>query len=580
MKTQKKVLALALTLVLAFVMTLSLAVTAFADPNEEATTPTTYKITIENTNKDHVYEAYQIFKGDYSDGVLSNIEWGAGVTLQGTDTLTVGNDTLTATEWANKLSGELYDSDLAKAFADAVSKVLATTATGTSTALTSDDGAVTGYEINGLAAGYYLVKDQKESLDGANDTYTRFILKVVGNSTVAPKGDKPKVEKKVKDKNDSTGNASGWQDSADHDIGDTVEFQLKGTLPTNFDEYTRYKYVFHDTLSDGLTYNKDAKVYVEHEDGSRDEVTTYFDIDEEDGQLTVKCVNLKMSKFTPKLVSSDKIIVEYTATLNGDAVVGVPGNPNEVYLEYSNDPNYKGEGKKDDEEDDDEPTGDTPKDKVVVFTYQLDGTKVDENDDPLAGAGFTLYKWVDYLPDNAEAEEPTYKNKTLPALPEDWDKTVYTGTDLTPKSDHGTWIVVKELDVTGSDGKFGFKGLDDGEYVLVETTVPDKYNKADDIYFTISADHEVLDDDPELTELNITFKQGSTEGTWAANLHAEGEYTGKYDGTFGGNIENNKGTSLPSTGGIGTTIFYIVGGLLVVFTGVLLITKSRMRGKN
>ena len=591
MKTQKRVLALVLTLTLAFVMTLSLAVNAFADETQE--TPKTYKITINGAVESHKYVAYQIFSGTLSeDGeTLSNIDWGTGVNSsdfladlatitvekaveegepEQTESVAIFAECETAEDVANVLAEYANDSAVAKAFAKLATQHK-----------TSGTEAVDG-TVTVTAPGYYLVVDET-NLKGEDDTNSSSMLKVVGDATVNIKADKPKVEKKVKDKNDSTGKASGWQDSADHDIGDAVEFQLTGTLPNNFDDYWRYKYVFHDTLSAGLTYNGDAKVYVEHADGTREEITTYFEIEEEGGQLTVKCVNLKMEKLTPAIVSSDKIIVEYTATLNSNAVVGVPGNPNEVYLEYSNNPNYKGE-KEDDEEDDEEPTGDTPKDKVIVFTYELDNTKVDQDGNPLDGAGFTLYKWVDYLPDDPDAEEPTYNDENMPELPAGWDKTPYTG--LKPKSEHGTWIVVKELDITGKNGKFGFKGLDDGEYALIETTVPDGYNKAEDIYFTIKAEHDEEEDDPELTELEVTFKQGDdNEGTWAPGTYEEDDPEGTYeegdlDGTFGGKIENNSGSNLPSTGGIGTTIFYIVGGLIVVLTGVLLITKTRMRGRD
>lgn len=593
MKTQKRVLALVLTLTLAFVMTLSLAVNAFADETQE--TPKTYTITINGAVDSHTYVAYQIFSGTLSeDGeTLSNIDWGTGINSadfladlatitvekaveegepEQTESVAIFAECKTAEDVANVLAEYKDDSAVAKAFAK-----LATQHKTTGT------NAVEG-TVTVTAPGYYLVVDET-NLKGEDDTNSSSMLKVVGDAEVTIKADKPKVEKKVKDKNDSTGDASDWQDSADHDIGDAVEFQLKGTLPNNFDDYWRYKYVFHDTLSAGLTYNKDAKVYVEHKDGTREEISKdLYTVSEENGQLTIKFVNLKRADFEPTLVSTDTIIVEYTATLNEGAVIGVPGNPNEVYLEYSNNPNYKGDGTKDDdEEDDDEPTGDTPTDKVVVFTYELDNTKVDQDENPLDGAGFTLYKWVDYLPDDPDAEEPTYNDEILPELPDHWDGDTYTG--LKPMSEHGTWIVVKELEVTGEDGKFGFKGLDDGEYALVETTVPDGYNKAEDIYFTIKAEHDKEEDDPKLTELEVKFTQGNdNEGTWAPGTYDDelkGHHEeGDLDGTFGGMIENNSGSNLPSTGGIGTTIFYIVGGLIVVLTGVLLITKTRMRGRD
>ena len=109
-----------------------------------------------------------------------------------------------------------------------------------------------------------MIKDQDGSLTGDNDSYTDYIIKVVGDTTDTPKSDVPTVEKKVKDINDSTDDAmTDWQDSADHDIDDSVPFQLKATLADNVSSYTTYKVVFHDTLSKGLTYNNDAKVFID-----------------------------------------------------------------------------------------------------------------------------------------------------------------------------------------------------------------------------------------------------------------------------------------------------------------------------
>ena len=233
------------SLLLALVMVLSLAVTAFADE------PTTYSITNNNSTAGHTYEAYQIFTGDLATNeagnkVLSNIVWGSGVSEAGQTALG---------DAAAKAETLKTEAD-AKAFAKAVAPYL-TTAAGSANTVT--DGK---YVISGLAAGYYLVKDQDGSLTGDADAYTEYIIKVVSDTTATPKSSVPTVEKKVKDTNDSTGVTSDWQDSADYDIGDSIPFQLKATLADNVSSYTTYKVVFHDTLSKGLTYNKgDEKGY-------------------------------------------------------------------------------------------------------------------------------------------------------------------------------------------------------------------------------------------------------------------------------------------------------------------------------
>ena len=502
MKKMNKLLAL----VLAMVMVLGLATTAFAD---ESTTPTTYSITINNSATGHTYEAYQIFTGDLSGTTLSNIVWGSSISEDGKTAL---GDAAAKAETLNN------EAD-AKAFAKEVAPYL-TSATGSANTVT--DGK---YVISGLAAGYYLVKDQDNSLTGDNDSYTEYIVKVVSNTTATPKSSVPTVQKKVKDINNSTDDAmTNWQDSADHDIGDSVPFQLKATLANNVSSYTTYKVVFHDTQSKGLTYNNDAKVYI---NGTETNGFTVNATKNADGTttLTVSCDDVKALGAG----NSSVITVEYTATLNENAVLGSAGNPNEVYLEYSNNPNKSEAG--------DNETGNTPKDVVIVFTYKTIISKVTKNPNydpqvegskeyiPLTGAEFTLEKY------NKETNE---------------------------------W---KAITVVKNDEEttFTFTGLDDGKYRLTETKTPAGYNSIDPIEFTVTAEHDVLSDNPALTSLSgnattgeLTFKSNTTEGSLSAD------------------VVNNAGSTLPETGGIGTTIFYVLGGMLVVCAVVLMVSKKRM----
>ena len=211
------------------------------------------------------------------------------------------------------------------------------------------------------------------------------------------------------------------------------------------------------------------------------------------------------------------ITVEYTATLNNNAVLGSAGNPNEVYLEYSNNPNKSEEG--------DNETGTTPKDVVIVFTYKTIVNKVDEKGDALTGAEFTLEK---------------YNKKT-----DKWEAITVV------KNDEGT--------------TFTFSGLDDGNYRLTETKTPAGYNTIKPIEFTITAEHDVLSDNPALTSLNGNVTTG--EITFTSNVT---------DGSLSTDVVNKAGSTLPETGGMGTTIFYILGGLLVLFAVVFLVAKKRM----
>ena len=507
------------SLLLALVMALSLAVTAFADES------TTYSITINNSTAGHTYEAYQIFTGDLATNeagnkVLSNIVWGSGVSEAGQTALG---------DAAAKAETLKTEAD-AKAFAKAVAPYL-TTAAGSANTVT--DGK---YVISGLAAGYYLVKDQDGSLTGDNDSYTEYIIQVVGNVTATPKSDVPEVQKKVKDINDSTDTTkTDWQDSADYDIGDSIPFQLKATLADNVSSYTTYKVVFHDTLSKGLTYNKDAKVYIDGTETNGFTVTATVNADGTT-TLTVSCDDVKALGAG----NSSVITVEYTAKLNENAVLGSAGNPNEVYLEYSNNPNKSEEGNNE--------TGETPKDVVIVFTYKTIINKVDSETKPLTGAAFKLEKLI--------------KGKDGAA---------------------GTWTTVKEFTVDETTTSFTFSGLDDGQYKLTETKTPVGYNTIDPIYFVIEATHGETADVPTLKTLNayLTDANGNKQ-TEMKDGESVNIGLGIVDLTAGSittTVVNKSGSELPSTGGIGTTIFYVLGSILVIGAAVLLVTKKRMSTK-
>ena len=508
MKHIKKLASLLLVLVMVF----ALATTAFAEE-------TTYSITINNSAKDHTYEAYQIFTGDLSGTTLSNIVWGSGVSEAGQTALG---------DAAAKAETLKTEAD-AKAFAKAVAPYL-TTAAGSANTVT--DGK---YVISGLAAGYYLVKDQDGSLTGDNDSYTEYIIQVVGNVTATPKSDVPEVQKKVKDINDSTDTTkTDWQDSADYDIGDSIPFQLKATLADNVSSYTTYKVVFHDTLSKGLTYNNDAKVYI---DGTETNGFTVTATVNADGitTLTVSCDDVKALGAG----NSSVITVEYTAKLNENAVLGSAGNPNEVYLEYSNNPNKSEEGNNE--------TGETPKDVVIVFTYKTIINKVDSENKPLTGAAFKLEKLI--------------------------------------KGEDGaadTWTTVKEFTVDETTTSFTFSGLDDGQYKLTETKTPAGYNTIDPIYFVIEATHDATADTPALTVLKayLTDENGNkkTEVKDGETVNIDLGTVDLTAGSITTTVVNQSGSKLPSTGGIGTTIFYVLGGVLVLAAVVLLVTKKRMSG--
>lgn len=259
-------------------------------------------------------------------------------------------------------------------------------------------------------------------------------------------------------------------------------------------------YVVHDTFSTGLTFD-DKSVVVKYGD------KTLEAGEDKDYVLTTTCTDGCTFEidftdaFETTLKEGDKIIITYSATLNEGAVIGSTGNPNEILLKYGN-------------------AQVTTKDTVITYTTKLTINKVDGNNAALKGAGFTLYKGTG-------------------------DAKVAVGEE------------VKGTDLT----TFVWTGLEEGTYTLVETTVPDGYNKAKDIEFTIVC--------AEPTEV----KAADDKATWSTE---SGEIAAVEASVFEGTVVNNTGALLPETGGIGTTIFYVVGGLLMVAAFVLLVSKKRM----
>lgn len=487
MKTLKKAMSVLVSLLMIF----TFALPAFADS-------ATYTITAPATT--HQYEIYQIFTGDLSEGILSNVKWG----VNGTGTVGKAVDSTIITELTDVNSkSDREKLDVVERYAKLDSTPVETISNGATYS---------------AVAGYYLIKDKDGSVSGT-DTYTTYIVKVVNDVTISPKGNVPSFEKKVKDINDTTDtDASAWQDSADYDIGDKVPFKLEGTVASNYADYKTYYFAFHDKAEAGLTFNKDSvKVYVDSK-----EITSGYNVETSPADKDTFDVVFDNLKTITDVRADSKITVEYTATLNGKAVLGNQGNVNTAHLEFSNNPNEEQNGSNKPE------TGNTPDDSVIVFTYQVVVNKTKANGDALSGAEFTLEK----------------------VLEDDSRKTV-----AVVKSNGGT--------------TFTFNGLDDGKYVLTETVTPATYNTIEPITFTVAANHEITWNgearDAILTSLTGNVKSGTADFM-----------PDKTEGSLTTNVVNQSGATLPGTGGIGTTIFYVIGGLLMAAAAVLLITKKRM----
>ncbi len=569
MKKMKKLAAILLSLAMAAI----LSVPALAAGE--------YSITIQNDKAGHTYEAYQIFAGDVSsddptDGatagpILSNITWGNGVNgaallaaLKEADAEKYGACE-TAADVAGVLGVENATATDAAAFAEIAAEYLATVA-GTAT-----EPVEGNYVIGNLDAGYYLVKDQDGSLEDDADSATEYIVQVLGNVAMDPKdSDIPTVEKKVSEEDYHLDDGYGYtyNDIADWDIGDSVPFKLIGAIP-DMSAYDTYEYIFTDTLSNGLTLQADTiKVYIAVD--KDDEVRDYIPLTPgEDYTLNIQNVGENGGgtfsiafddlKTAPYIDEGNRhyVIVTYDATLNTNAEIGLDGNSNAVYLEFSNNPNGDGLGR-------------TPEDTVIVFTYQLDGTKVDGEDvgTKLEGAEFVLFN-------GGHTRVAHIENGKLVGwvnLPEGYTHANYDEIpyEAWEELDTATNVIITST----ADGIFGVSGLDDGTLHLLEIKAPVGYNLLEnDVRIDIAATTANGQNwngaaNTALTALTISVDQGAAE---------DGDTT---TGIVNVTVANNQGTTLPETGGIGTTIFFVLGGVLVIGAGVLLIVRLRMRAES
>lgn len=553
MRNAKRLASLLLALVLVF----ALAVPAFAAE------PT------------HTYEIYQIFTGDYANGILSNVKWGKNGTENEGDA--VSDTILKELEAVTSSTSDTEQLAVITKYANL-----------NSTPVQSD--SATKYE--GLANGYYLVKDKADtqnSQNGENGFYTLYIVQVVDHTLeFEPKGNVPKSEKKIVEtvttgEGEDATTTDQRVDVNEASIGDTVNYEITGTLPTNIADYNTYYYVFTDTLSKGLTYQNDVKVEVVN-GGTATEVTQYFYIGtasvEATGAttITIGIQDLLALKNVQGVTidASTQIVVTYSATLNENAVIAGEGNPNVVVLDYSNDPNNSGTGaatpptENPGKPEPSHPTGETPEDKVVTYTTELTILKNDENENILAGAEFTLsgngvnivlVTTEKFTVDNTNGTYYLLKNGTYTTTaPNESNSADYASTET--KYSKTTTVVAKgngktENTVVGtvdpSTGLLTFTGLGAGTYTITETKTPAGYNTIKPITFTLTfnAESKIFVSD------NTSVKVGTDN---------------KLDTT----IVNQSGATLPSTGGMGTTIFYVLGSVLVLAAVVLLVTKKRM----
>ncbi len=511
-----------LAFVLAMMLVLSMASIAVA---EETTTTTKYTITAPDNG--HTYEILQIFEGDLSGDTLSNVTWGKnGKGYLENSVTKVPDDVLDAlkamtTKSEKETSKYIADNLLNAAPAyETIGKI-------------DENTTVPSVEV---CAGYYMIRDAAGSLtEDQYDSYTLYIVKVVGNVTISPKAAKPSMVKKIKDTNDTTGATTKWIDSADYDIGDQVPFRLTGTLPSNFAAYSTYTFEFIDDMETGLTFDgaNTVKVFVNDSTVALDAKWYTVSVDSTNPNQHFEVKIPEMEKITYKVVADgpdmtlkagDMIHIEYTATLNDNANIGAQGNMNKAYLKFSNNPNGEGIGR-------------TPEDTVIAFTYKMVIDKVHKVNNelaPLEGADFKLEKQVGTS----------------------W-------VEVTRKTTNATETTVAT--------QFVFTGLDDGKYRLTETKTPAGYNTLEPIEFEVTADHKT-----EIGKIDFESQERANILTKLTGEESNGkiEFT-LVNGNLATQIVNKSGATLPETGGIGTTIFYVLGGVMFAGAALMLVVRRK-----
>lgn len=533
----KKAIKKLLAALLAVAMVCAMAIPAFAyNPGE----------TKEDLNTKHDYGAFQIFEGVISkdNETLSDVNWGSNIDpdnflpqLKSADTIGPLFANANSAQDVLEVISQWHDSDdNSIAFARVVCHYLYPDANANPTPVATDH---TG-GINIPKSGYYLIVDTSTfSDDDFYHAYNSFFLLNVPQTPyvvlVNHKVVKPTVEKEVYDNND-IGSTGGWGSSADHAINEPFQFRLIAKLPASenngraYDYYKKYTVCFNDTLSDGITFDKLDKVEIANVDGGNPQVIDAANYTRNPNvsqsfKLSIDNVKTCAAAAGLNLNEGATITVTYTAHLNEKAYVNIAGggtdNKNRVYLEYSNNPRISTS------------LDHTPESEVCVYTYQLNNTKYRDEDKPgneLEGAGFRLYSGKDCT---KEQEIKLKKNTT------DGTYSPYFGADAGDEM------------FSDEHGQFNVKGLDAGTYYLRETKTPDGYSACPDTTIVISATHD---------EHNVNLSGESNLNNKIINIKAGG-------------------ITLPSTGGIGTTLFYVVGGGLMVAAIVLLVTKKRMENK-
>ena len=428
--------------------------------------------------------------------------------------------------------------------------------------------------ISNLSLGYYVIEDV-----GAKAPISALLLDTVGNVAIQIKADQPTVDKKIdgnKDKDDAT---AGPVEANNAAIGDKVPYVVTSKVP-DMTGYEKYFFVVNDTLSKGLTFNEDVAITIDGQPLPTEQYAVTFH-KAESGETTVEIVFKNFIQHKEKAGAA--IVITYSATVNADAVIGTAGNPNKVQLVYSNNPNKAAHGEPENPDkpgpEDADVTGETPEEMTKTYVTELELTKVNEDGTRLTGAEFqltgtrlnTVLVTKDVF---TESPEGTFYQLTdgtyTETKPEEHTLDQYVNPDVTYAKKTETQTIVKSDEVqvkgtVGSDGVLRFTGLSAGQYEITELKAPDGYN-------LLTAPIQVT----VTCKTPAAITTGAEPCTWEVTLPGKISADGN---RIELNVVNKTGTELPSTGGMGTTLFYVVGGLLVAGAAVALIVKKRMASK-
>ena len=582
MKTAKRLL----TAALAVVFTFMCALPAMADD-------ATYTLTIDNPAAGHTYEAYQIFDGyhtkDGTSDYLSDINWGSGITqnadrqakmiselkeagLYDENTAYVDkvND---ATKVAMALSKLENKAEKVDEFNEIVGAYLDAAAGSVKAETTAS------VQFTGLSAGYYLVKDADTDSVGANESYTKYLVKLVADAEMQIKSQSMSLDKYILSGNDKVkeNNAA---------MGDTVNYRLESQL-SEMDGYEAYTFIIHDELDAGLTFNKDVSVKVSTKKDDPASYTAYKNVTIkyakqadgytsdlpkiEKGETLYICITLNGLTQDYK---NQYVSVTYSATVNENENIGSTPNNNKAYLEYSNNPNQsQGQQEK--------TTTTTPPQTVSTYVAGIEIRKVSPKGNLLPGAQFMISAkdgtgTIEELnvtgysfKEAGEAGKGNYYYKEgesyVTAVPEDAAAQKYVTQDGTNLK-KGDKIVGMTGDGVGQtvQGVLRFDGLKAGTYTITEVLAPTGYRK--------------IDQDITL-KVEWLYNETSKEHYWQYSVEsAEGDaVAGEVtDGILPLKIVNQHGLTLPFTGGEGANLLAGLGlALMAAAVAAILYIKRR-----